>query len=205
MSSQNTATSALALSPDAQRLLFQEARTANAFTDEPVTDEQLEAIYELVKWAPTAANTQPLRLVVVRSPEAKERLLPLMSEGNRAKTASAPVTVILAADTRFFDEWDRLLPFRPGGGASFADAPEAAEAMARFNAALQAGYFILGVRAAGLAAGPMAGFDSAGVDAEFFPEGRLRSVLVVNVGHPAEDAWFERLPRLGHDEVVTTL
>jgi hypothetical protein len=89
--------SELTLSHDAQRLLFHEARTANAFTDEPVTDEQIRAIYELVKWAPTAANTQPLRLVVVRSPEAKERLLPLMAEGNRDKTAAAPVTVILAA------------------------------------------------------------------------------------------------------------
>lgn len=200
-----TAPAELELSPDAQRLLFHGARTANAFTDDPVSDEQIRAIYDLVKWAPSAANTQPLRLVVVRSPEAKARLLPLMAEGNRDKTASAPVVTILAADTRFYENWDRLLPFRPGGGAPFADAPEKAEAMARFNATLQAGYFLLGVRAAGLAAGPMAGFDQAGVDAEFFPDGTLRSVLVVNVGHPAEDAWFDRLPRLEHDEVVTTL
>jgi 3-hydroxypropanoate dehydrogenase len=205
MTTPSDTTAELALSADAQRLLFHEARTANAFTDEPVTDAQIQAIYELIKWAPTAANTQPLRIVAVRSPEAKARLLPLMAEGNREKTASAPVTAILAADTRFFEHWDRLLPFRPGGGQGFADAPERAEAMARFNATLQAGYLLLGVRAAGLAAGPMAGFDAAAVDAEFFPEGTLRSVLVVNLGHPAEDAWFERLPRLDHDEVVTTL
>jgi 3-hydroxypropanoate dehydrogenase len=196
---------ALALSADAQRLLFHEARTANAFTGEPVSDAEIQAIYDLVKWAPTAANTQPLRLLVVRSAEAKARLLPLMAEGNRDKTASAPVTVILAADTRFFEHWDRLLPFRPGGGSALADAPERAEAMARFNATLQAGYFLLGVRAAGLAAGPMAGFDNAGVDAEFLPGGTLRSLLVVNVGHPADDAWFERLPRLAHDEVVSVV
>lgn len=195
----------LVLAPGAQRLLFHDARTANAFTDRPVTDEQIRAIYDLVRWAPTAANTQPLRLVVVRSPEAKARLLPLMAEGNRAKTASAPVTVILAADLRFHEHWDRLMPFRPGGGSALADAPEAAEGMARFNATLQAGYFLLGVRAAGLTAGPMAGFDGAGVDAEFLPGGTLRSLLVVNVGHPAEDAWFDRLPRLEHDEVVTTV
>lgn len=194
----------LSLASEAQDLLFREARTANAFTDEPVSDEQLRAVYGLVKWAPTAANTQPLRVVLVRSPAAKERLLPLMSEGNREKTASAPVTAILAADTRFFDHWNRLLPYKQGGGASFADAPEQAEAMARFNGALQAGYFLLGVRAAGLAAGPMAGFDKAGVDAEFLPETQ-RSLLVVNIGHPGPDAWFDRLPRLEHDEVVTSI
>jgi 3-hydroxypropanoate dehydrogenase len=192
----------LALSADAQALLFREARTANAFTDEPVPDEQVRAIFDLVRWAPSAANTQPLRAVVVRSPEAKARLLPLMAEGNRDKTASAPVTVILATDLRFFDHWDRLFPMRPGGGAGFADAPERAEGMARFNGALQAGYFLLGVRAAGLAAGPMAGFDQEAVDAEFLPDTQ-RSLLVVNIGHPAEDAWFDRLPRLEHDDVDT--
>jgi 3-hydroxypropanoate dehydrogenase len=195
----------LALDADAQRLLFRDARTANTFSDEPVTDEELAAVYDLVRWAPTAANTQPLRVVVVRSPEAKARLLPLMSEGNRAKTAAAPVNVVLAADTRFFEHWDRLLPFKAGGGASFGDDPAGAERMARFNGALQVGYFLLGVRAAGLAAGPMAGFDAAAIDAEFFPDGRERALLVVNVGHPGEDAWFDRLPRLEHDEVVTTL
>jgi nitroreductase len=205
MTTPTTSPGPLALSPDAQALLFREARTANTFSDEPVSDEQIRAIYDLVKWAPTAANTQPLRVLIVRSPEAKARLLPLMNEGNRAKTESAPVTAILATDTRFFEHWDRLLPYKPGGGASFADAPEAAERMARFNGALQAGYFLLGVRAAGLAAGPMAGFDAAGVDAEFFPGGTVRSLLVVNIGHPGEGAWFDRLPRLEHVEVVTTI
>jgi 3-hydroxypropanoate dehydrogenase len=203
----------LALHPDAQDLLFREARTANAFTDEPVSDDQVRAIYDLMKWAPTAANTQPLRIVIVRSEEARARLVPLMDEGNRAKTQSAPATAILAADTGFHEHWDRLLPFRPGGGARFADAPHVAEAMARFNATLQAGYFLLAVRAAGLAAGPMAGFDHAGVDAEFLsgreghPDGAgaLRSLLVVNLGRPGPDAWFDRLPRLEHDEVVTTV
>lgn len=195
----------LLLAEQAQRLLFRDARTANAFTDEPVSDGQIRAIVDLVKWAPTAANSQPLRITIVRSPEAKVRLLPLMSEGNREKTAGAPVTAILAADTRFFEHWDRLVPYRPGGGAGFADAPEKAETMARFNTALQAGYFVLGIRAAGLAAGPMAGFDAAGVDAEFLPGGTLRSVLVVNIGHPAEGAWLDRLPRLEHDEIVTTV
>lgn len=205
MSSPPSAPTDLVLHQAAQDLLFRDARTANTFSDEPVSDEQIAAIYELVKWAPTAANTQPLRIVVVRSDEGKARLLPLMAEGNRAKTASAPVTAILAADTRFFEHWDRLLPFKPGGGASFGEHPAAAEGMAQFNGALQAGYFLLGVRAAGLAAGPMAGFDKPGVDAEFFPGGTVKSLLVVNIGHPGEDAWFDRLPRLEHDEVVTTV
>lgn len=204
MTSSSPASDRLALDAAAQALLFRDARTANTFTDEPVSDEQVRAIWDLVRWAPSAANTQPLRVVIVRSPEAKARLLPLMSGGNRDKTAAAPITAILAADTRFFDHWDRLLPYKQGGGASFEDAPEQAEAMARFNGALQAGYFLLGVRAAGLAAGPMAGFDKAGVDAEFLPDTQ-RSLVVVNIGHPGPDAWFERLPRLEHDEVVTTV
>jgi 3-hydroxypropanoate dehydrogenase len=196
---------ALALADDAQRLLFREARTANAFTDQPVPDEQLRAVWDLVRWAPTAANTQPLRVVVVRSPEARARLLPHMNGGNREKTAGAPVTAILGTDLHFWAHWDRLFPHKAGSGAKFADAPEQAEAMARFNGALQAGYFLVGVRAAGLAAGPMAGFDKAGVDAEFFPDGDVRSLVVVNIGHPAPDAWQDRLPRLDHDEVVTTV
>lgn len=195
----------LALPSDAQDLLFREARTANSFTDEPVSDEQIQAIYDLVQWAPTAANTQPLRVVIVRTPEGKARLLPHMSEGNRAKTEAAPVTAVLAADTRFYEQWDRLFPHMPGGGAQFDGNPEAAVGMARFNGALQAGYFILGVRAAGLAAGPMAGFDSAGLDAELFPEGDRQSLVVVNIGHPGPDAWFPRSPRLEHHEVVTTI
>lgn len=195
----------LALDAAAQALLFRDARTANSFTDDPVTDEQLAAIYELVKWAPTAANSQPLRITVVRSPEAKERLLSHMSEGNRAKTAQAPVTLVLSADLRFYRHWDRLFPHGAGRGSAFADNPQGAEAMARTSAALQIGYLILGVRAAGLAVGPMAGFDGAGLDADFFPDGDQRTIVVANVGHPGPDAWFDRLPRLDADEVITTL
>ena len=194
----------LLLDAYAQDLLFREARTANAFSDEPVSDEQVRAIYDLVKWAPTAMNTQPLRVVLVRSPEARERLLPLLSEGNRAKTASAPLVAILAADTGFHEHLPELLPYAPGAKDRFAD-DTAREQAARFNATLQAGYFLLGVRAAGLAAGPMGGFDAAGVDAEFFADGRLRSFLVVNIGKPAADAWQDRLPRLHHDDVVQTI
>ena len=133
----------------AKDLLFREARTANSFTDEPVTDEQLQAIYDLVKWAPTSANTQPLRMLVLRSPEAKARLAPLMSEGNRAKTAAAPAVAILAADTEFHEYIPRLFPLRPEFKDNFAD-PAMRESFARFNATLQIGYFILAIRAVGL-------------------------------------------------------
>jgi 3-hydroxypropanoate dehydrogenase len=197
-------TQPLTLEPRAQDLLFRDARTANAFLDEPVTDDQVRAIYELVKWAPTAMNTQPLRVVLVRSPQARERLVGHLAEGNRDKTRSAPLVAILAADTDFHEHLDDLLPYSPGASSRFAD-PAAREPAARFNATLQIGYFLLGIRAAGLAAGPMGGFDRDGVDREFFADGRLRSLLVVNIGRPGPDAWRDRLPRLDHDDVVTTL
>jgi 3-hydroxypropanoate dehydrogenase len=194
-------TNPLTLSPEAQDLLFREARTANTFTDEPVTDEQVAAIYDLVKYAPTAMNTQPLRVLLVRDGEPRERLLKHMADGNRDKTANAPLVAVLAADTDFHDHLARTFPHFPGARDLFAD-DEAREQAARFNATLQAGYFLLGVRAAGLAAGPMGGFDADGIDEEFFAGRNLKTLLVVNMGRPAKNAWFDRLPRLAHDEVV---
>ncbi|WP_110180520.1 malonic semialdehyde reductase [Nocardioides solisilvae] len=192
----------LVLSPEAQALLFTEARTANAFTAEPVTDEQVAAIYELVKFGPTAMNTQPLRVTLVREGEARERLLKHMSDGNRDKTASAPLVAILAADTDFHEHLPRTFPHFPGARDMFAgDAASRAQA-ATFNAALQAGYFLVGIRAAGLAAGPMGGYDAEGLEREFFEGTTLKPIMVVNIGRPAENAWFDRLPRLELDEVV---
>lgn len=196
-------TDMLALPADVQDLLFREARSANSFTDEPVSDEQIQAIYELTKFGPSAMNTQPLRLVVVRSGEAKEKLLKHMADGNRAKTETAPVTVVLAADTNFHDTLPRTFPHFPGARDMFLD-DAAREAAARFNATLQAGYFIVGVRAAGLAAGPLGGYDAAGIDADVLPEG-LKSIMVVNIGHPGENAWFDRLPRLDVDEAILSV
>ncbi|SBT41359.1 malonic semialdehyde reductase [Micromonospora auratinigra] len=192
----------ITLHPDAQAQLFTDARTANTFTDEPVSDAQLRAIFELAKYPPTAANTQPLRVLIIRDGEPRERLLAHMSEGNRAKTASAPVVAVLAADTDFHDTIPRVFPIRPEMRDGLAADPVARERMARFNATLQIGYWLFGVRAAGLAAGPMAGFDADGLDKEFFADSSWRSLLVVNIGHPGPDAWFPRLPRLDYDEVV---
>lgn len=185
-------------------VLFREARTANTFSDEPVTDAQLEATYSLTKLGPTLMNAQPLRIVAVRSDAAKDRLLPLMAEGNRAKTQSAPVTLVLGYDVDFHEQLAKTFPHLPEAKDRFPDEA-VRHGVGRDNAFLQTGYLILAIRAAGLAAGPMGGFDRDGVDAAFFPDGRTKSVLVVNVGHPGENPWFDRLPRLGYDEVVTEL
>ncbi|MEV6517329.1 malonic semialdehyde reductase [Micromonospora chalcea] len=195
----------IALDRAAQDLLFRAARTANAFTDEPVGDEQVRAIHDLVRYGPTAMNAQPLRVLLLRSAAARARLLPYVSAGNRDKTAAAPLTAVLAADVDWHDRLPELFPHRPGARDWFTGDPAGREAQARFNAALQIGYLLVGVRAAGLAAGPMAGFDAAGVEREFFPDGRHRVLLLMNIGRPAPDAWRERLPRLPYEEVVSTM
>ncbi|HEV3170658.1 MAG TPA: malonic semialdehyde reductase [Actinocrinis sp.] len=197
-------TDVLELDKTAQDLLFREARTANAFSAEPVSDDQVAAIYDLVKYAPTSMNVQPLRIVLVRTPEARERLVRHMSEGNKAKTSTAPLSVILAYDPEFHEHLPTQFPHFAGAQAAFKDQPRRFET-AKFNALLQVGYFILGVRAAGLAAGPMTGFDAEGVDKEFFAGSDLKSLVVVNVGRPGENAWFPRNPRLEFDQVVQTV
>ncbi|MFF0060459.1 malonic semialdehyde reductase [Streptomyces sp. NPDC005279] len=194
----------LALDSAAQDLLFREARTANTFTDEPVTEEQVQAIYDLVKFGPTAFNQSPLRVVLVRSDEARERLVEHMAEGNRPKTATAPLVAILAADNEFHEELPALFPHFPQAKDMFFTERPAREQAAAFNAALQAAYFIVGVRAAGLAAGPMTGFDFAGVQKEFL-DGDHTPLMIVNIGKPGDDASFPRSPRLSYDEVVTTV
>jgi 3-hydroxypropanoate dehydrogenase len=183
-------------------LLFTGARTVNTFATTPVTDDELHAIWALAKWAPTAANLQPLRVLYVRTPEGKARLVEQMNDGNKAKTASAPVTAVLAYDTRFHEHVPTVFPARPEMQDVFEQNLQMRESTGEFSAKLQAGYFVLAVRAQGLAAGPMAGFDAAGIDREFFPEGRWRSLLVVNIGHPGVDPWFDRQPRLEHEDVV---
>jgi 3-hydroxypropanoate dehydrogenase len=138
----------------------------------------------------------------VRSPEARERLVAHLSEGNRDKTLAAPLTVVAAADLRFHDAWPRVAPHRAQAAARLEDDPAARERLATVSATLQAAYFIIGVRAAGLAAGPMGGFDRAGVDGEFFADGGWRSLLVINVGHPLADGHRERLPRFEFADVA---
>ncbi|NPC98734.1 malonic semialdehyde reductase [Nocardioides sp. zg-DK7169] len=192
-----------ALEEQARALLFTEARTANTFADTPVTDEELSAIWELARWSPSAANTQPLRVLFVRTEEGKARLIPHLAEGNRAKAAGAPVVAVMAYDLDFHEHMPTVFPARGEQmRENLGGQPQLREGMARQSASLQTGVFLLAVRAAGLSAGPMGGFDAAGIDAEFFAGTTWRSHLVVNIGHPGVDPWFPRLPRLEHEQVL---
>jgi 3-hydroxypropanoate dehydrogenase len=192
----------LALDRTAADLLFYEAHTANRFTDDPVSDAQIEEIWNLIRWAPTGGNASPGRLLLVRSPQARERLVAHMGESNRAKTLAAPLTVVTAADTRYHELWPKIAPKRAQAAARLEDDPQARERLAMLSGTLVTAYFLLGVRAAGLAAGPMGGFDRAGVDGEFFSDGRWRSILVVNVGIAAQEGHSDRLARLDFDEIA---
>jgi 3-hydroxypropanoate dehydrogenase len=194
----------LVLDTTAQDLLFREARSATEFTGEPVSDEQLQAVYDLVKFGPTSLNQQPLRILVIRSQQARERLLRHLHPRNATRTAVAPLPLILAADVNFHEKLPIVFPHGTGLRESLADRPAERAEQARFNATLQIGYLLLGIRGAGLAAGPMIGFDMDGLNRDFFPDGDLRALLVVNVGRPLPKA-YGRLPRLPYAEVARTL
>ncbi|MDY7100596.1 MAG: malonic semialdehyde reductase [Actinomycetota bacterium] len=191
------------LADDARALLFTGARSAGSFTDEAVTEEQLREIHELYKFGPTSMNTQPMRVVYV-GPDDRDRLVAHLGEGNKAKTAAAPAVAILAADTAFHEHFPTFFPDRAHLREQFEPMVEARTDMARLNATLQAAYYIMAVRAVGLDAGPMTGLDAAGIDGEFFPDGRLQTLMVVNIGH-ATPPEFDRLPRLGFEKTTTVL
>ena len=194
-----------AINGNAQDVLFRQARTANSFAEEPVTDEQIQALYDLVKWAPTSMNAQPLRLILVQSDDAKTRLYSHLNEGNRPKAQSAPLVAVLAADTNFHEHMPRLFAHSPNAKSMFEKDDAAREQFARNQAWLQAGYFILGVRALGLAAGPMGGYNASGLDNDLLAGTGLKSIMVVNIGTPGDNPWFDRLPRLTFEEAVTSL
>ncbi len=184
-------------------LLFTDARTTRSFSDRPVSDATLQAVWDLARWPPTESNSQPLRVVFVRTDEGKRRLLPLLAEGNRTKSESAPVVAILAMDRDFHEFVPRIVPLRPELKDSLEASGRAGrDPIARFSATLQIGYFVLAARAHGLAAGPMSGFDTDAVTAEFLPGGREQALLVVNLGHPGENAWGRRQPRLDEEVVI---
>lgn len=181
--------------------LFTDAHTTYSFTSESVTDVELTSIYDLVKFAPTPMNSQALRVHFVRTLEGKERLLPLLDEGNRVKSASAAAVAILAFDTEFNEFLPDHFPQVPNARDIYQDS-EKRIASAREIATLQAGYFILAVRAVGLDAGPMAGFDRAGVDAEFFSGSSWRSLYLVNIGHSDPQGQRPRNPRLSAERAL---
>jgi len=193
-----TATTLDTLDQAARALLFTEARTANSFADVPVTDEELREIWELARFAPTMANSQPLRVLFVRTSEGKERLVPHLAEGNQAKTLSAPAVAVLAYDAAFHEHFPTTFPARGEGMRDMFGgmSDEARADVSKYSAALASGVFFLAVRAHGLAAGPMGGFDGPAIDAEFFAGTTWRTHLVVNIGHPGTDPWFDRLPRI---------
>lgn len=193
-----------ALSKEAQDLLFSQARTANTFSSEPVTEEQVEALYELAKWGPTSMNTQPMRLVLARTAEAKEKVINHLFDGNKPKATMAPLVAVVAADLDFHETLPEVFPIFPGAKDMFADEAYRTQ-FAISQAWLQAGYFILGVRSLGLAAGPMLGGNMAGIDADLLAGTRLRALMVMNIGKPGENPWFDRLPRLDYQRAVTTL
>ncbi|WP_241840009.1 malonic semialdehyde reductase [Frankia sp. CcI49] len=184
-----------------RRLLFTEARTAKNFDPEPVAETTLREIWDLARWPPTSVNTNPLRVLYVRGEAAKKRLLPYMAKNNRPSTESAPVSAIMSVDMAFYNYMPKLVPDRPHLRKILADEARS-ESTARFSGTLQIGYFLLAVRAVGLAAGPLGGFDHEGVDAEFFADSTWRSLLVINIGKPGPDAWRERGSRLDYEEAV---
>lgn len=181
--------------------LFTEARTFSYWQARPVPDGLVEAAFELAFLGPTSANCEPLRLVLVRSPQAKERLLSCVSSGNYEKVRTAPITAIVAYDREFFELLPRLYPQSDARGW-FTTDPALAEDTALRNSSLQGAYFILALRAHGLYCGPMSGFDAAKVNAEFFPDGQWRANFLLNIGYGDRDRLRPRLPRLGFDEVA---
>lgn len=188
-------------------VLFRQARTANGFLDRPVPDALLREAFDLMKMAPTSANSQPARFVFLRSAAAKERLRPALSAGNLAKTMSAPVTVIIAHDTMFHEHMPRVFPHDQTAKSWFdGEEKKASRGLAAFrNGTLQGAYFILAARAVGLDCGPMSGFDNAVLDAEFFPDGRFRSNFLCNLGYGDPSKLFARSPRFDFDEVCQVL
>lgn len=195
---------ARALDERALRTLFLDARNANGFIDRPVPRELLERIVEVAEFGPTSTNSLPMRVVFIESREAKERLRPALSPGNVEKTMSAPVTAIIAADLRFYEQLPRTFPHKQHTMSDFT-APERAETVRQFaltNATLQGAYFLLAARALGLDTGAMGGFDKKKTDAEFFPDGIFTSIFLVNLGYGDDSKLFPRNPRLSVDEVA---
>lgn len=193
------------LSDAALDRIFREARTLRHWTDKPVSDVVLQAAYDLAKMAPTSANCSPMRIAFAKSPDAKERLRPALDPGNVRQTMTAPVTAIIAYDLEFYELLPRLYLENPEARSWFAGKPAAFKGTAFRNGSLQGAYFILAARALGLDCGPMSGFDNAKVDAAFFPEGRIKSNFLCNLGYGDRSELAPRNPRLAFEEACSIL
>jgi len=192
----------MALDDAALDTIFRAARTVWDFTDQPVADETLQALYDLVKLGPTSANCSPARFTFVRSEEGKEKLRPCLSAGNLDKTMAAPVTVIISADPLFYTHLPKLFPSTDAKGW-FSGNPDFAEDTSFRNSTLQGAYLIIAARALGLACGPMSGFDRTKVDRAFFGTSGWKSNFLINLGYAAPSTEpYERLPKFTFEEAT---
>ena len=187
------------------RQLFLDARTHNGWLDPPLPDSMLRELYDIVKLGPTSMNTQPMRLLFLRTAAARERLRPHLGPANVDKTMAAPVTAIVGYDLAFPEHLPTLFPHRPNAKAMFEDKLPLIEATGFRNSSLQGAYLIIAARALGLDCGPMSGFDNAGVDAEFFESTQVRSNFLCNLGYGDHSKVFARSPRLDFASVCTFL
>lgn len=208
-----------ALNDEALDQLFRQARTFSYWLEKPVSDETLRQLYDLLKYGPTSVNACPARFLFLRTREAKERLVPALAPGNVQKTLTAPVTIIIGFDLRFFDQLPKLAPQNPAYKEMFEQAPELADVTARRNSSLQGAYLILAARALGLDCGPMSGFDNTKVDQEFFGSGKevegcdqeffplthVRSNFLCNLGYGDRSHLHPRQPRLSFEEACSLL
>lgn len=187
---------------DLLQQLFTHARSQNGWREGAVGDDQLRAAYDLAKWGPTSMNAQPMRLVILRSNSAKERLKPALAPGNVEKAMTAPVVAIIAFDTQFYTHLGRTFPHWPGAQELFSNNPKSAEETAFRNGTLQAAYYMLALRATGLDVGPISGFNAEKVDADFFDQSSYRVNFICGIGSGDPSKVFDRLPRLEFEEVA---
>jgi 3-hydroxypropanoate dehydrogenase len=199
--------------------LFREARTYSKWLPRPIADKTLHELWDVIRWAPTSANAEPARFAFLRSKESKERLRPALAPLNVEKTMTAPVTVIVGYDLRFYERLPKLFPQNPGMAKLFENNPEMVETTAKRNSSLQGAYLIMAARALGLDCGAMSGFDTAkvdeeffaagkpcfGCDQEFFPEGHVKTNFLCNLGYGDPASLHPRLPRLSFNEACSLL
>lgn len=194
-----------AVSDEALDIIFRDAHTQNKWTDKPVSNALLMAIYDLMRWGPTSANASPARFYFLTTPEAKQRLKPHLSPGNQEKTMAAPAVAIVGMDMDFPEHFPRLFPNNPKMKDGFVGNEPLKQSFALRNSSLQGAYFIVAARALGLDCGPMSGFNNAGVDKEFFAGTNIKSNFICAIGHGDPAGVFPRNPRLTFDEACRIL
>jgi 3-hydroxypropanoate dehydrogenase len=180
--------------------LFRTARTRNAWTDRPVTEQQVRELYDLLKFGPTSSNCCPARFVWIRSADGKQKLAALASPGNAPKILAAPVTVIVGYDLDFAEQMPKLFPARGKQMQEYFSDPLVAQTTAFRNSSLQGAYLIIAARALGLDCGPMSGFNNDAVDSEFFANSRIKSNFICSIGYGSDQNLFPRNPRLTFEE-----